>query len=405
MKCNLVLCLAASLAFIALTATAEDKDADLASTAARVAHKHLLVDTHIDVPYRLEEEWSDVTGKTEDGDFDYPRARRGGLNIPFMSIYTPAESEEEGVSFELANRLIDRVEALVGRAPGKFVVVKTTAQAEKASESGLIGLAMGMENGSPLDGKLENVAFFKQRGINYITLTHSLSNHISDSSYDEERPWKGLSPFGKEVVAEMNRQGVMIDISHVSDEAFWQVLELSNVPLIASHSSARHFTPDWERNMSDEMIKALAAKGGVIQINFGSTFLTAEARTWYDEMDAAREAFLEENGFDEDGEEAELFEKSYREAQPFPFATMDDLVATYQHVIDLVGVGHVGIGSDFDGVGDSLPTGIKDVADYPNLIEALLRLEYPVEDIAMIMGGNLMRVWRAAEDAAKTAAP
>jgi membrane dipeptidase len=183
------------------------------------------------------------------------------------------------------------------------------------------------------------------------------------------------------------------------------VLELSNVPLIASHSSARHFTPDWERNMSDEMIKALAAKGGVIQINFGSTFLTAEARTWYDEMDAAREAFLEENGFDEDGEEAELFEKSYREAQPFPFATMDDLVATYQHVIDLVGVGHVGIGSDFDGVGDSLPTGIKDVADYPNLIEALLRLEYPVEDIARIMGGNLMRVWRAAEDAAKTAAP
>ena len=405
MKCNLVLCLAASLAFMALTATAEDKDADLASTAARVAHKHLLVDTHIDVPYRLEEEWSDVTGKTQDGDFDYPRARQGGLNIPFMSIYTPAESEEEGVSFELANRLIDRVEALVGRAPGKFVVVKTTAQAEKASESGLIGLAMGMENGSPLDGKLENVAFFKQRGINYITLTHSLSNHISDSSYDEERPWKGLSPFGKEVVAEMNRQGVMIDISHVSDEAFWQVLELSNAPLIASHSSARHFTPDWERNMSDEMIKALAEKGGVIQINFGSSFLTAEARTWYDEMDAAREVFLEENGFDEDGDEAELFEKSYREAKPYPFATMDDLVATYQHVIDLVGVEHVGIGSDFDGVGDSLPTGIKDVADYPNLIEALLRLEYPIEDIARIMGGNLMRVWRAAEDAAKTAAP
>jgi membrane dipeptidase len=409
MKITSILCLAASLAFIALTATAKDKDAadkdaDLASTAARVAQKHILVDTHIDVPYRLEEEWSDVTGKTQDGDFDYPRARQGGLNIPFMSIYTPAESEEEGVSFELANRLIDRVEALVGRAPGKFVVVKTTAQAEKASESGLIGLAMGMENGSPLDGKLENVAFFKQRGINYITLAHSLSNHISDSSYDEERPWKGLSPFGREVVAEMNRQGVMIDISHVSDEAFWQVLELSNTPLIASHSSARHFTPDWERNMSDEMIKALAAKGGVIQINFGSSFLTAEARTWYDEMDASREAFLEENGFDEDGEEAELFEKSYREAQPFPFATMDDLVATYQHVIDLVGVEHVGIGSDFDGVGDSLPTGMKDVADYPNLIEALLRLEYSIEDIAKIMGGNLMRVWRAAEVAANTSA-
>jgi membrane dipeptidase len=397
--------LAAMVAVTLSTAMAEDQKSELALSANKIAQKYLLVDTHIDVPYRLEDEWADVTVKTEDGDFDYERARRGGLNIPFMSIYTPAESEEEGGSFELANRLIDRVEALVGRAPGKFVVVKTTGQAEKAAKSGLMGLAMGMENGSPLDGKLENVAFFKKRGINYITLAHSLSNHISDSSYDEERKWNGLSPFGKEVVAEMNRQGVMIDISHLSDEAFWQVLELSSVPVIASHSSPRHFTPDWERNMSDEMIKALADKGGVIQINFGSSFLTQEARLWYDEMDDVREAFLEENGFDEDGEEAELFEKSYREEHPFPFATMDDLVAAFQHVIGLVGVEHVGIGSDFDGVGDSLPVGMKDVSDYPNLIEALLRLEYSIEDIAKIMGGNLMRVWRASETHAQDGSP
>jgi membrane dipeptidase len=405
MKLSSRIGLAAVVAVTLSTAVAESQKSDLASSANAVAQKYLLVDTHIDVPYRLEDEWADVTVKTEDGDFDYERARRGGLNIPFMSIYTPAESEEEGDSFELANRLIDRVEALVGRAPGKFVIVKTTGQAEKAAKSGLMGLAMGMENGSPLAGKLENVAFFKQRGVNYITLAHSLSNHISDSSYDEERKWNGLSPFGKQVVAEMNRQGVMIDISHVSDEAFWQVLELSSTPVIASHSSPRHFTPDWERNMSDEMIKALADKGGVIQINFGSSFLTQEARLWYDEMDDVREAFLEENGFDEDSEEAELFEKSYREAHPFPFATMDDLVATFQHVIDLVGVEHVGIGSDFDGVGDSLPAGIKDVSDYPNLIEALLRLEYSIEDIAKIMGGNLMRVWRATETHAQDGSP
>jgi len=199
------------------TVAAEVNKPDLASAANGIAQKYLLVDTHVDVPYRLEDEWSDVTRKTEDGDFDYPRARKGGLNVPFMSIYTPAESEQEGDSFELANRLIDRVEALAGRAPEKFVVVKTTAQAEKAAKMGLIGLAMGMENGSPLDGRLENVAFFKQRGISYITLAHSLSNHISDSSYDEERQWNGLSPFGKEVVGEMNRQGMMIDISHISD--------------------------------------------------------------------------------------------------------------------------------------------------------------------------------------------
>jgi membrane dipeptidase len=403
MKISSVIGLAAVFAVTAITAVAEDSKADLASTATKVARKYILVDTHIDVPYRLEEEWSDVTGKTVDGDFDYERAQRGGLNIPFMSIYTPAESEEKGDSFELANRSIDRVEALVGRAPGKFVVVKTAGQAEKAKEAGLIGLAMGMENGSPIEGKLENIAFFKQRGISYITLAHSLSNHISDSSYDEERQWNGLSPFGKEVVAEMNRQGVMIDISHVSDEAFWQVLELSEVPLIASHSSPRHFTPDWERNMSDEMIRALAEKGGVIQINFGSGFLTEKARVWYEGRDEARDAFLAENGFDEDGEEAEEFNKTYQDEHPLPFATMDDLVASFQHAIELAGIEHVGIGSDFDGVGDSLPVGMKDVADYPNLVEELLKLEYSIEDIAAIMGGNLLRVWRAAEIHAQNA--
>ena len=382
----------------AQTVDAEVKKPDLASSANMIAQKYMLVDTHIDVPYRLEEKWEDVTEATADGDFDYPRARKGGLNVPFMSIYTPPEAEEAGDSYAIANQLIDRVEALVGRAPKKFAVVKTSKQAEKAMKSGLIGLAMGMENGSPLDGNLENVAFFKQRGISYITLTHGLSNHISDSSYDEEHQWNGLSPFGKEVVAEMNRQGIMIDISHVSDDAFWQVMVLSEVPVIASHSSARHFTPGWERNMSDEMIKALAKNGGVIQINFGSSFLTEAAMNWYEEMDTRRDAFLAEQGLAEDSEEASAFGDSYRLENPLPFATMDEVVAHFQRVIEMVGVEHVGIGSDFDGVGDSLPLGLKEVADYPNLIEALLRLEYSIEDIAAIMGGNLLRVWRATED-------
>jgi len=386
------------VALVAASAvSASEQDSELAASARLIAQKYMLVDTHIDVPYRLEDEWADVTAHTEDGDFDYERARQGGLNIPFMSIYTPAESEAEGESFELANRLIDRVEALVGRAPGKFTIVKTPGEAENAMKQGLMGLAMGMENGSPLDGKLENISFFKDRGISYITLTHSLSNHISDSSYDEARQWNGLSPFGKDVVKEMNRMGVMVDISHVSDEAFWQVLEVSKVPVIASHSSARHFTPDFERNMSDDMIRALAAQGGVIQMNFGSSFLTAEARDWYDKFDEVREAYLEENGFDEEGDEAEAFQERYRQEHPYPFAAMDDIVAQFHHVIDLAGVQHVGIGSDFDGVGDSLPAGMKDVSAYPNLVEALLKQEYSVADIKAIMGGNLMRVWQQVE--------
>lgn len=377
----------------------------VSNAASSLARESLLVDTHVDVPYRLEEEWSDVTRRTEDGDFDYVRAREGGLDVPFMSIYTPPSLEsdpEEGESpFQLANQLIDSVEAMVGRAPDRFVIVTTPAEALQAKAVGKIGLAIGMENGSPIEGQLANVAFFRDRGVSYITLAHGKSNHLSDSSYDETRQWNGLSPFGKEVLAEMNRLGVMVDVSHLSDDAFWQVLELSAVPVIASHSSARHFTPGWERNMSDEMIRAMAAKGGVIQINFGSSFLTDEARRWYDDMDAARDDFLEKNGLDEHAPEAEGFSDRYRESHPFPYADLDDLMAHFEHVIGLVGIQHVGIGSDFDGVGDSLPEGMKDVSFYPALVEKLLQAEYSVQDIEAIMGGNLMRVWQASLDHAQ----
>jgi membrane dipeptidase len=370
----------------------------LAVRAAAMTQRMLLVDTHVDVPYRLEEKWADVTERTDGGNFDYVRARRGGLDVPFMSIFTPASSEADGTSYELANRLIDRVEAMVGRAPRKMVVVTSPQAARRARETGLMGLAMGMENGAPIDGRLENLAFFRERGISYVTLAHGLSNHLCDSSYDPNRPWRGLSPFGREAVAEMNRLGIMVDVSHVSDETFYQVLELSQAPVIASHSSARHFTPGWERNMSDGMIRALADKGGLIMINFGSTFLTEEAQQWYVTMVAARKAWLEEHGFDEQAPEVESFQQDYRASHPFPYATLDDLVAHFLHVIGLVGVAHVGIGSDFDGVGDSLPVGMKDVESYPNLVEKLLEQGLGEDDVEAILGGNLLRVWQAVDD-------
>jgi len=369
--------------------------------ARQIAGEYVIIDTHIDVPYRLEDGWVDVSKATEDGDFDYPRAMQGGLNLPFMSIYTPASLEKEdgdaSENYQLANRLIDSVEAITARAPDKFMLVHSVADAEKAVETGRIGLALGMENGSPINHKLENIQFFADRGIRYITLAHGLSNHISDSSSDENHQWDGLSPFGKEVVAEMNRVGVMIDISHVSDDAFYQVMELSKVPVIASHSSPRHFTPGWERNMSDDMIKALAKNGGVIHINFGSGFISEKSMDWYEMMKTERGNYLEEHGLDESSDEATQFEKDYRLEHPYPFASLDDLVQSFVHVIDLVGAEHVGIGSDFDGVGDSLPENMKDVSYYPALIEELLKREYPLDTIRGIMGGNLLRVWREVE--------
>jgi membrane dipeptidase len=245
---------------------------------------------------------------------------------------------------------------------------------------------MGMENGSPLEGNLTNLKHFYDRGIRYITLAHSLSNHISDSSYDSNHQWNGLSDFGIEVVKEMNRFGIMVDVSHVSDDAFWQVLDVSASPVIASHSSARHFTPGWERNMNDEMIKALADHGGVIQINFGSGFIAKAARNYDEPKFAAARAWLEKNPDKTFADMTTEWLPAYTaKAGPYPYASLDDVLDHFDHVVALVGVDHVGIGSE---------------SAYPNLIEGLLKRGYSEEDIGKILGENLLRVWAEVEDRA-----
>ena len=376
---------------------------DLATEAKRIANESIIVDTHIDVPYRLIDSNEDVSQATGSGDFDYPRAREGGLNVAFMSIYTPAGLEAEGGSRAKAEELIDLVENIVETADGRFAIATSPAEVRKHFAAGVISLPMGMENGSPIDGDLANLAHFYQRGIRYITLAHSLSNHISDSSYDENRQWNGLSEFGAEVVREMNRLGIMVDVSHLSDEAFWQVLKVSAAPVIASHSSARHFTPGWERNMSDEMIGVLADKGGIIMINFGSAFITEEAYQYSSKRWPASTAFIREhNELSREEARARFTAEWEAEHGPMPYASLEDVLDHFDHVVALVGVDHVGIGSDYDGVGDSLPTGLKDVSAYPNLVEGLLRRGYSEADIRKILGENLLRVWQAVEDYAVT---
>ena len=387
-----------SLLLAACSEPPADDAADLDTEAARIAAESIIVDGHIDVPWRLIKGWEDVSVATGDGDFDYPRAVAGGLNAPFMSIYTEAELEAEGRSREVADELIDLVEQIVASAPDKFAIARSTADVREQFRQGLISLPLGMENGSPIEGDLANLQHFYDRGIRYITLAHSLSNHISDSSYDRNRPLGGLSEFGRELVAEMNRLGVMVDISHVSDDAFRDVMELSKVPVIASHSSARHFTPGFERNMSDDMIRQLADSGGVIMINYGSGFLTAEANSYsmqrWAESDAWKAAHpdLDEETADEQ------FNAIYAERHgPYPYADLADVLDHIDHVVSIAGVDAVGIGSDYDGVGDSLPTGLKDVSTYPNLVRGLLERGYSEADIKKILGENLLRVWAAVE--------
>lgn len=364
--------------------------ADFSQQANKIAQSTLIIDTHIDVPYRLHNDWEDVTKATQRGEFDYPRAKAGGLNAPFMSIYIPSSYEKKGGGYLLANQLIDNMEALVGRAPDKFAMAYNSADLAKHFKEGKISLALGMENGTPIEGKLENLQHFYDRGIRYITLTHSESNHIADSSYDLRRQWKGLSPFGKELIKAMNETGVMVDVSHVSDDAFYQAVEISKVPVIASHSSLRAFVPGFERNMDDKMIKALAKNGGVIQINFGSAFVVSAANQWGLQRDGA---FKASGQTDKDA-----FTAEYKKKHPYPFASLEKVLDHIDYVKKLVGIDYVGIGSDYDGVGDSLPEQLKDVSTYPNLIRGLLERGYTEQEIEKILSGNTLRVWRAVED-------
>lgn len=375
------------------TADAVSVDAT-ADEARRIAHEHIIVDGHIDVPFRIDANPEDVAQATEGGDFDYPRAVAGGLNAPFMSIYTSTEVADRGEAYALANGLIDGMEALAAANPDKFSIALNPADVRRHFAAGLISLPLGMENGSPLDGELENVEYFYDRGIRYITLAHGKSNLIADSSYDDNRQWDGLSEFGVAVVREMNRLGIMVDVSHLSDAAFYDVIEVSAVPVIASHSSARHFTPGFERNMSDDMIRALAENGGIIMINFGSSFVTEEANRYSDARGDAEDAYKAEHPDVSDEFLDDEFPKIYAaEHGPFPYASLEDVLLHFDHVIELVGVDYVGIGSDYDGVGDSLPTGLKDVSTYPALVEGLLSRGYSEADIAKILGENLLRVW------------
>lgn len=392
---NSLLLLFISMSLAACGSTSHTTET-IEQTAQRIAQDTIIVDGHIDVPYRVNNKWVDVSKATNGGDFDYPRAVKGGLNAPFMSIYVPASLDNSEQSTKLANQLIDSVEAIVARAPDKFALAYSVSDVKQHFEQGKISLPMGMENGSPVQGSLETLRHFYDRGIRYITLAHSQSNHISDSSYDIRRQWKGLSPFGKEMLKEMNRLGIIVDISHVSDEAFYQAVALSKAPVFASHSSIRKFTPGFERNMNDDMIKKLAEHDGVIMINFGSGFVSGMARQWRDERtkqvaDLARV-------FSGESQEVKNFIEKYNETSPYPFATLDTVLDHIDHVVRLVGVEYVGIGSDYDGVGDSLPIGLKDVSTFPNLVKGLLTRGYTEAEIKLILGGNALRVWKKVED-------
>jgi len=375
--------------------------AEPSARAVEIAHKYVIIDGHVDAPSTIAEAGADIAAGEKTVDFDYARAKAGGLDAPFMSIYVAADYEEKGGARARADILIGLMEGVAAQYPDKYEIAYSPKDVRRIFAEGKIAMPLGMENGSPIEGDLENLKHFYDRGVRYITLAHSKANHISDSSYDENKKWDGLSPFGFELVRAMNDFGIMVDVSHLSDAAIEDALATTRAPVIASHSSLRHFTPDWERNLSDDLVKKIAENGGVVMINYGSSFLNEAANTYSAPRDAAKKVEEEKLGRAMSGEEVQAFNAAWLDAHPYPFATLDDVLNHIDRAVEIAGIDHVGLGTDYDGVGDSLPVGLKDVSSYPMLIDGLLARGYDEASIEKILGANALRVWEEVEQVRK----
>ncbi len=381
--------------------TNNKSDSELREYSKKLANDILILDTHLDSPMFILDGNVDFANGAPKNHFDYPRAKTGGLKVPFMAAFISSEYVTKPGAKDLTDKIISAVEKLCSENKDKFQLVSSSSDILNNYKKGKILLAMGIENGVAIEDDLKNIKYFFDKGVRYITLTHSKNNKICDSSFDPERQWNGLSPFGVEVVKEMNRIGMIIDVSHVSDSTFYQVLRISKAPVVATHTSCRYFTPGLERNMSDDMIKLLAKNGGVIQINFASFFLNEKVRNRFMRDDNVINAYIKENKLEGNPSAIQEYIKKYYGENPAINADVKDVAEHIDHVVKLVGIDYVGIGSDFDGIGDGAPNGLKDVSNYPNIIYELLKKGYTEEDIKKVMGGNFLRVWQKIESSVK----
>jgi membrane dipeptidase len=355
----------------------------------RVHRSALLIDTHNDITSRTVDGY-DIGKNANDGHTNIAGLRAGGVGVQFFAVYVAATYVNGNHSANRTLQMIDTVRHdIVERYPNDFLFATTVDEIEKAHQQGKIAALMGIEGGHAIEDSLRLLRDYYALGTRYMTLTHSNTNNWADSSGDIDKAGvkhhNGLTDFGKDVVREMNRLGMMVDISHVADKTFWDALETSTAPVFASHSSCRAIS-NVPRNMTDDMIKALAKKGGVIQINFACEFLsqaTADAsKALLPRMTAARA----------EGDRA-LMEEYRKKVPP---AMLADVVAHIDHAVMVAGVDAVGIGSDFDGI-FCAPKDLEDVSKFPNLTRALLEKGYSAGDIRKIYGGNLLRVMRAVE--------
>jgi membrane dipeptidase len=368
----------------------------------RIHRKATVVDTHSDTTQRLLDENFDMGMRSSTGHMDIPRMKEGGLDAEFFSIWVDPDKYIGAPASKRALDLIDAVYEQAKKHPEALEMAYSAEDIRRLKKQGKIGALMGVEGGHAIDDDLRVLRTFYRLGVRYMTLTHTKANNWADSSTDTPKH-NGLTDFGREVVREMNRLGMIVDISHVSDKTFYDTLAVSKAPVIASHSSCRALC-DHPRNMTDDMIRALAKNGGVMQINFFPAFISNKYREASANLRKQLEPeikALEEKYKDDPAklaEERRALMSKYRSAAPLP--TLDDLVAHIDHVVKLVGPDYVGLGSDFDGV-PTLPIGMEDCSKLPAITKALLEKGYNEKDITKILGGNLLRVFDNVAEVAK----
>ncbi|QDK77779.1 membrane dipeptidase [Spirosoma sp. KCTC 42546] len=388
------------LTLLALSSLVISKPAEedpITKKAQKIHQRVLTLDTHADAPIMMQKPGFDVgtshDTKRDQSQIDFPRMKKGGMDAMFFAVYTsqgPRTDSGHAEAKRNALNQFDLIHQALKKYPDQAELATSPADAYRIQKLGKRAVFIGMENGYPVGKDLSMLKTYYDLGCRYITLTHFANNLIGDSSTDPDGPiYGGLSEFGKQVVSEMNRLGILIDVSHVADSTFYDALALSKAPVIASHSNCRAIC-DFPRNMTDDMIKAIAAKGGVVQVNFVSDYLKKPSAEHRAAKTKIRMAGVGKVLSADMKARLEAQSDSVAKAYASERASLSDIVDHIDHIVKLTSIDHVGIGSDFDGGGGV--NGLEDVSEIENLTAELVRRKYSEADIAKIWGGNLLRV-------------
>lgn len=384
------------------TMNTKSTDATASLDPLAIHRRAIVVDMHADTTQRLVDEQIDLEQRLPDGHLDAVRAKEGGLDAQFFSIWVEPELFGGGGTraIKRADDQIQAVHDLAQKHPETWEVATTAADVRRIAASGKIAALMGMEGGYAIDEKIDNVGRYYQMGVRYLSPAWSVSTSWAGSSGDEVGKTRGLNDFGRQVIREMNRLGIMVDVSHLSDRAFWDILGTSTKPVIATHSGCRAIT-NVPRNLTDDMIVALAKTGGVVNVIFYPEHIEPGYSEKKKKVDAEIAALVQHASDQEPGDAAhkKLARDRVRREEylkRLPAVSVSRIVDHIDHVVKLVGIDHVGIGSDFDGI-QAVPADLKSVADLPNLTKELLRRGYSESDIDKILGGNMLRVMEEVE--------